>query len=77
MCVCVCVNECICVCMDVYEYICMYVYYSELSLKMIKLYAISSNKVLDTNKKRVELFNQRVINYTVNLLWIFIFRHSM
>ena len=28
--------------------------------------------ILDTNDKRVELYNQRVMNYTVNLLWIFI-----
>ena len=32
----------------------------------------SSNKVLDTNDKRAELYNQRVMNYTVSLLWIFI-----
>ena len=32
----------------------------------------SSNKVLDTNDKRAELCNQRVMNYTVSLLWIFI-----
>ena len=27
--------------------------------------------MLDTNEKRVELYNQRVMNYTANLLWIF------
>ena len=34
-------------------------------------HATLSNEVLDTNDKRVHLYNKRVMNYTVNLLWIF------
>ena len=33
--------------------------------------ATLSNEVLDTKDKRVDLYNQRVMNYAVNLLWIF------
>ena len=33
--------------------------------------ATLSNEVIDTKDKRVDLYNQRVMNYAVNLLWIF------